>query len=101
MEDLQRVYELLNKEIAKAKHYIEWIDKIIETCERLSVEYWLNVRAEKVAFLDGLSKAADIVFKELQGGNDENRQGIYYSLRRIYNHIRAHTPLDKIQEINA
>lgn len=65
MEDLQRVYELLNKEITKAKHHIEWIDKIKETCDRLSVEYWCNARAETVAFLDGLFKAADIVFKEI------------------------------------
>ena len=65
MEDLQRVYELLNKEITKAKHHIEMIDKYIETCERLSAEYWCNVRAETVAFLNGLSKAADIVFKEI------------------------------------
>ena len=65
MDDLQRVYELLNKEITKAKHRIEMIDKIIETCERLSTEYWCDVRAETVAFLNGLSKAADIVWKEL------------------------------------
>ena len=65
MEDLQRVYDLISKEITKTKHRIEWIDKIIETCERLSVEYWCDVRAETVAFLNGLSKAADIVFKEI------------------------------------
>ena len=65
MEDLQRVYELLNKEITKAEHRIEMIDIIIETCDRLSVEYWRDVRAETVAFLNGLSKAADIVFKEI------------------------------------
>ena len=65
MEDLQRVYELLNKEITKAKHRIEMIDITIKTCERLSAEYWCDVRAETVAFLNGLSKAADIVFKEI------------------------------------
>ena len=65
MSDLQRVYELLNKEITKAEHRIEMIDIIIETCERLSAEYWRDVRAETVAFLNGLSKAADIVFKEI------------------------------------
>ena len=65
MSDLQRVYELLNKEIAKAEHRIDMIDIIIETCERLSAEYWRDVRAETVAFLNGLSKAADIVFKEI------------------------------------
>ena len=65
MTDLQRVYELLNKEIAKAKHHIKWIDKIIETCDRLSTEYWSDARSEAVAFLDGLSTAADIVFREI------------------------------------
>ena len=65
MDDLQRVYELLNKEITKAKHHIEWIDKISESCDRLNAEYWCDVRAEAVAFLDGLSTAANIVFKEI------------------------------------
>ena len=65
MEDLQHVYDLLTKEITKAKHHIEWIDKIIETCDRLSVEYWRDVRAEAVAYLNGIHKAQDIVWKEL------------------------------------
>ena len=65
MEDLQRVYELLNKEITKAQHRIDGIDRNIEYCDRLNREYWYDVRAEAVAFLDGLSKAVDIVFKEI------------------------------------
>lgn len=65
MEDLQRVYKLLNKEITKARHHIEMIDKIIETCDRLSTEHWRDKRAEAVSFLNGLSKADDIIFKEL------------------------------------
>ena len=65
MEDLQRVYELLSKEITKAEHRIEMIDIIIETCERLSAEYWCDVRAETVAFLNGIHRARDIVWKEL------------------------------------
>lgn len=65
MEDLQRVYELLSNEITKAQHKIDGIDRTIEYCDRLNREYWCDVRAEAVAFLNGLSKAADIVFKEL------------------------------------
>lgn len=65
MKDLQRVYELLSNEITKARNNIDSIDRILENCDRLSAEYWCDVRAEAVAFLNGLSKADDIVFKEL------------------------------------
>lgn len=65
MEDLQRVYELLSNEVTKSKHRIDGIDRILENCDRLSTEYWRDVRAEAVAFLNGLSKAVDIVFKEI------------------------------------
>lgn len=65
MEDLQRVYELLSNEFTKAKNRIDRIDRILENCDRLSAEYWCDVRAEAVAFLNGLYKAIDIVFKEL------------------------------------
>ena len=65
MEDLQHVYDLLNKEITKGEHRIEMIDIIIKTCERLSIEYWCDVRDETVAYLNGLTKAQDIVWKEL------------------------------------
>lgn len=65
VNDLQRVYELLSNEFTKAKNKINRIDRILETCDRLNAEYWCDVRAEAVAFLDGLSKAVDIVFKEL------------------------------------
>lgn len=65
MEDLQRVYELLNNEITKARNNIDSIDRILKNCDRLSAEYWCDVRAEAVAFLNGLSKVNDIVFKLL------------------------------------
>ena len=65
MEDLQRIYELLRYVIAETKNRIDIIDRILENCDRLSAEYWRDARVEKVAFLNGLSKADDIVFKEL------------------------------------
>lgn len=65
MEDLQHVYELLSNEFTKAQNRIDRIDRILEKCDRLSAEYWCDVRAEAVAFLNGLFKAIDIVFKEL------------------------------------
>ena len=64
-KDLQRVYSLLTAEITKTERRIDSIDRILESCDRLSAEYWRNVRVEKVAFLNGLSKASDIVWKEL------------------------------------
>ena len=65
MTDLQRVYTLLFNEITKAQQKINEIDRHIENCDRLSREYWCDVRAEAVAFLNGLHKALDIVWKEL------------------------------------
>lgn len=65
MEDLQRVYNLLSNEITKAQHKIDGIDRHIENCDRLSREYWCNVRVEAVAYLNGIHKARDIVWKEL------------------------------------
>lgn len=64
-KDLQRVYSLLSNEITKAQYKIDGIDRHIENCDRLSREHWFNVRVETVAFLNGLIKASDIVFKEL------------------------------------
>lgn len=65
MKDLQRVYSLLSNEIIKTQHRIYRIDINIECCDRLNREYWCDVRAEAVAFLNGLHKARDIVWKEL------------------------------------
>ena len=65
MEDLQRVYSLLTAELTKAQHKIDGIDRHIENCDRLSREYWCNVRVEAVAYLNGIYKAWDIVWKEL------------------------------------
>lgn len=65
MEDLQRMYELLRYVIAETKNRIDTIDRILENCDRLSTEYWRDSRVENVAFLNGLSKAEDIVFKEI------------------------------------
>lgn len=64
-KELQRIYDLLVKEQNKVKAKIDRIDMIIDTVDLLNREYWTNVRIEKVAYLNGLSKAADIVFKEL------------------------------------
>lgn len=64
-KDLQHIYDLLSIEQTKVKAKIDRIDTIISECNRLNAEYWCDVRAEMVAFLNGLHKAADIVFKEL------------------------------------
>ena len=65
MEDLQRVYNLLSNEITKAQHKIDGIDRILEKCDRLNADYWFDARAEAVAFLNGIHRARDIVWKEL------------------------------------
>ena len=65
MEDLQLVYSLLSNEIIKTQRKIDGIDRHIENCDRLSREYWCNVRVETVAYLNGIHKARDIVWKEL------------------------------------
>ena len=65
MTDLQRVYSLLSNEIIKTQHKIDGIDRHIENCDRLNREYWCDVRAETVAYLNGIHKARDIVWKEL------------------------------------
>ena len=64
-KELQRVYDLLTAETTKAMHKIDRIDRTIDSCDRLSREYWCNLRAETVAFLNGLHRALDIVWKEL------------------------------------
>ena len=65
MEYLQLVYSLLSNEIIKTQHKIDGIDRAIEHCDRLNHEYWCNVRTETVAYLNGIHKARDIVWKEL------------------------------------
>ena len=64
-KELRRVYVLLSNEIIKAQHKIYRIDRILEDCDRLSAEYWCDVRAESVAFLNGIHRALDIVWKEI------------------------------------
>ena len=64
-KELQRVYVLLSNEIIKAQHNIYRIDSILEDCDRLSAEYWCDARAEAVAYLNGIHRALDIVWKEL------------------------------------
>lgn len=64
-KDLQRIYLLLTNEITKAQHKIDGIDRILESCDRLYKEYWCNVRVEAVAYLNGIHRARDIVWKEL------------------------------------
>ena len=65
MEYLQLVYSLLSNEIIKTQHKIDGIDSILENCDRLSAEFWRDKRAEAVAYLYGIHKARDIVWKEL------------------------------------
>lgn len=65
MEELQLVYSLLSNEIIKTQHKIGGIDRTIENCDRLQREYWFDVRAKAVAYLYGIHKARDIVWKEL------------------------------------
>ena len=65
MEDLQLVYSLLSNEIIKTQHKIDGIDRTIEHCDRLNHDYWCDVRAATVAYLNGIHKARDIVWKEL------------------------------------
>lgn len=64
-KDLQRIYLLLTNEITKAQHKIDGIDRTIEYCDRLNAEYWYDKRAEAVAYLNGIHRARDIVWKEL------------------------------------
>ena len=65
MEDLQRIYSLLSNEITKVQHKIDGINRTIENCDRLNREYWCDARAKAVAYLNGIHKARDIVWKEL------------------------------------
>ena len=65
VNDLQLVYSLLSNEIIKTQHKIDETDRTIEYCDRLQREYWCDVRAEAVAYLRGIHKARDIVWKEL------------------------------------
>lgn len=64
-KELLRVYDLLTNEITKAQSKIDRIDRNIENCDRLNAEYWCDKRAEAVAYLDGIHRAWDIVWKEL------------------------------------
>lgn len=64
-KDLQRVYSLLTAEKTKAKHKIDGIDRTLEHCDRLNAEYLCDKRAEAVAYLNGIHRALDIVWKEL------------------------------------
>lgn len=63
--ELQRVYSLLTNEITKAEHKIDGIDRAIKCCDRLNAEFWCDKRAEAVAYLNGIHKSRDIVWKEL------------------------------------
>ena len=64
-KELRRVYYLLSVEITKAQLKIDGIDRILENCNRLNVEYLCDKRAEAVAYLNGIHRARDIVWKEL------------------------------------
>ena len=64
-KDLQRVYSLLTAEITKAQLKIDGIDRILENCNRLNIEHWRDKRAEAFAYLNGIHRARDIVWKEL------------------------------------
>ena len=64
-KDLLHVYKLICHEVKKAEHRIDWIDGILANCDKVSSEYWRDERAKTIAYLNGLSTAADIVWKEL------------------------------------
>lgn len=64
-KDLQHIYDLLTAEITKVEHKIHGIDRTLENCDRLTVEYWCDKRVEAVAYLHGIHRARDIVWKEL------------------------------------
>lgn len=64
-KDLQRVYSLLTAEVTKAQHKIDKIDRTLDYCDRLNAEYWCDERAKAVAYLNGIYRALDIVWKEL------------------------------------
>lgn len=64
-KELQRVYSLLTAELTKAQHKIDGIDRTLEYCDRLNAEFWCDKRAEAVAYLNGIYRAWDIVWKEL------------------------------------
>ena len=64
-KELRRVYYLLSCEITKARLKIDGIDRTLENCNRLNIEYWRDKRAESVAYLNGIHRARDIVWKEL------------------------------------
>ena len=64
-KDLQRVYSLLTAEITKVQHKIDGINRTLEYCNRLNVEYLCDKRVEADAYLNGIHKARDIVWKEL------------------------------------
>ena len=38
---------------------------MLANCGKVSTEYWRDTRARTVAYLDGLYKAYDIMFKEI------------------------------------
>lgn len=65
MKDLQQVYIQIVNEETKTKCRIDRIDKTLESCDRLSADYWRDVRSEAVAYLNGLYIASDIVFKAI------------------------------------
>ena len=65
IKDLQRVYSLLCAEVTKAQHKIDGIDRTLEYCDRLNAEYLCDKRVEAVAYLNGIHRALDIVWKEL------------------------------------
>ena len=65
MKDLHQVYVQIVNEETKTKHRIDTIDKTLESCDRLSADYWRDVRSEAVAYLNGLYTAADILFKAI------------------------------------
>ena len=65
-KDLQRVYSLLTAEITKAQHKIDGINRTLEHCNRLETEYWCDKRVEAIAYLNGICRAQDILWKELR-----------------------------------
>lgn len=64
-KELRRVYDLLVIELQKVDAKIDCIEGAISDSDGISAEYWYDVKAEAVAYLNGLHRAQDIVWDVL------------------------------------
>ena len=64
-KELRHVYDLLAVEQQEIKAKIDSIDGVISDCDGINADYWYDVKAEAVAYLNGIHRAQDIVWEEL------------------------------------